>query len=346
MSDILVLAGTRPEVIKLASTVIKLQEKGLPYKFIVIQQHHELLEDALGSFPQLKASIIRLEKHTGPSEYISSACRPLAKEIEQAKIVIVQGDTMTAMLGAELAVYSRKKVAHIEAGLRSGSLAEPWPEEGIRRAIDHMSSIHFSPTTRAQDNLAQEGIKDSVTVTGNTVADAVFMLTNESEEQTREHFVLSFLHRWENLNLIEQFFLDFLERYHGDVYALAHPTTLRILTSVQDKNKKLKLLKPIGYVEMLKLIQKSKAIITDSGGIQEEASLLGTPCFLFRRCLDRPESVEIGQAKQVKSGLEAAEFLQDEMLINRMSFPSTVYGDGLAAERIVHVIDAFLRETA
>lgn len=342
MNEVVVIAGTRPEVIKLAGLVPQLKRDGLNAKFVAIQQHHELLEDALDAFQVIDADVIKLKKHADPSEYMALASIPLAREIKEAKLVVVQGDTMTAMLGALLAVYSRKPVAHVEAGLRSGCLSEPWPEEGIRRAIDHMASIHLAPTRWARDNLGREGIKDSVTITGNTVADAVFTVVDTSIKPEQSDVVLVFLHRWENLSRIKPFLMDFLAQYPGEVCAITHPTTLHIINEVQREHRKLVVVEPMGYARMLDLIRTSKAIITDSGGVQEEASLLGIPCFVFRRHLDRPESVEIGQAKKIESGSEAALLLQDETLLKKMSFPSTVYGDGFASQRISRTIWTFL----
>ncbi|MEM2047246.1 MAG: UDP-N-acetylglucosamine 2-epimerase [Candidatus Jordarchaeales archaeon] len=333
-----IIAGTRPEVIKLAPVAWALHKEGIPFHMFLIQQHHELLDATMNLLFGFEQSLtwIKLEKHPTPFNFASDAFRNLPPYLkgEEIRSIVVQGDTMTAGFAAQIALFLRKPVIHVEAGVRSHTLEEPWPEEGIRRMIDHIARVHFAPTLETFSNLEKEGLSDNHWV-GNTVADALFTLKEKTRELPfrGEPYVIVFLHRWENFERTGAFVEDFLRLYKGHVVVVTHPTTVYL----QKYSERAHILGPLPYEEFIFLLKQAKAIITDSGGAQEEASLLGIPCLVFRQAPDRPESILAGQACQIEDAEQAVKLLNSSEL-ETMRFPARIYGDGESGPRIARIL--------
>jgi UDP-N-acetylglucosamine 2-epimerase (non-hydrolysing) len=292
-----IVAGTRPELIKLAPIVDLLERKGTPYRVLWTDQHFS---------PEMGKAFI--EEFGIPKEKIISnsdekAVRPfLLQTIASEKIteVMVQGDTDSALSGALCARTMKVKLYHLEAGLRTGKAMSPYPEELNRIIIDTLSSLHFAPTLLNKQNLLAEGIKEeSIVVCGNTVLDSLHKL-KVSEEKTRQFVITA--HRRENwgknmLNIAKMVIslADMNPTYTFKVFT--HPNYQLKRAFIDMPNRpNVEILPPVGYAEFLKELARSKAIFSDSGGIMEEAIEFKTPVIVMRDCTERQESISWGNA--------------------------------------------------
>lgn len=310
---ILVVIGTRPEAIKLAPVIRRFQESGdLDVRICLTGQHRELLAQGLADF--------RIEPHhdldvmEDGQSVNDVAARVLTRvgEIlkrESPDWLMVQGDTSSAMAAALAAFHHGVKVAHVEAGLRTGNPAEPWPEEMNRRLIAQMASLHLAPTPMARRNLEREGVApDAIAVCGNTVIDALMLARGmgggEDVVQGLEAgrpLILCTLHRRENLSShrlgqVEQA-LKILARDKGCQIVFPYhpnPALAALVASLDGFHPRLRMIAPLRYVPFVALMSKATMILTDSGGIQEEAAYLGKPVLIMRSCTERPEVLEGG----------------------------------------------------
>jgi UDP-N-acetylglucosamine 2-epimerase (non-hydrolysing) len=369
----LVVFGTRPEAIKLAPVLsfLKLAEDRVIPRVCVTAQHREMLDQVLQLFgiqPDHDLNLMRpgqnLFELTGR---LLNGLKPVL-EHEQPDVVLVQGDTTTAMAGALAAFYQRVKVGHVEAGLRTHNKSAPFPEEINRRIAGVIADYHFAPTEIARENLRREAVSDaSIFVTGNTVVDALLSanrLIAESPDRTRELGArFSFLdsrrrlllvtgHRRENFGQgFENICLALAElvRRHPDL-EIVYPVHLnpnvqepvtRILGRLQSR---VHLIPPLDYLPFVYLLGRCYLVLTDSGGLQEEAPSLGKPVLVMRETTERPEAVMAGTVKlvgtdQARIIAEVSTLLQDEGAYKTMSFAHSPYGDGKAAERIVGILE-------
>jgi UDP-N-acetylglucosamine 2-epimerase (non-hydrolysing) len=359
--------GTRPEAIKLAPLIRRLQSD--PSRFsattIVTAQHREMLDQVLDLFsirPDHDLDIIQprqtLAQITSKSierlDSILSATRP--------DWVIVQGDTTTTFVGALAAFYNRIKVAHVEAGLRTGDKHYPFPEEINRHLTTVVADLHFAPTQESRTNLLSEGVPaEHIWVTGNTVIDALRdvlswkkecrhpLLDRVNSEKRRMIFVTS--HRRENqgrpqericealLSLVDHF-PDTLVAFPVHLSPAVRDTVLPKLRE-QDR---IALLEPIDYFETVHFLKASCLVLTDSGGIQEEAPALGKPVLVLRDTTERPEGVRAGTVRLVGTDPRtifdsASELLADEAAYRRMAEAVNPYGDGQASARIIQALE-------
>jgi UDP-N-acetylglucosamine 2-epimerase len=356
---VLGILGTRPEVIKLASVIRTLDEaEDTEVCVCVTSQHRELLQQALHTFDIRPAYDLDIMKFMqSPVEILSRALPKLDRVLreENPDVVLVQGDTTSAFAGAFAGFHKRIPVAHVEAGLRSGNVNLPFPEEANRRMIAALSAIHFAPTERAAQNLRKEGFpEDAIEVTGNTVVDALHFILSETApaelhpapEEGRSLVVVT-LHRRETLGGRLEALCDALrtisQRHAGELdFVIPVHKNPRVQSAIRPALSDLdnvSLVEPLDYPGFIHLMERAAVVITDSGGVQEEAAALGKPVLIAREVTERPEVLEIGYGRLVGTepmGFQAAvETFLGELRIYRDKAPSTVFGDGHAAKRIV-----------
>jgi UDP-N-acetylglucosamine 2-epimerase (non-hydrolysing) len=371
MRRILIIFGTRPEAIKIAPIVQRALAIGAPILTCTTGQHKEMLDQVLDLFdikPDYDLQVMR------PNQDLASLSARILDGVSDVlhrsspDIVLVQGDTTTAFASALAAFYAKIPVGHIEAGLRTYNLHSPFPEEAMRQMISRIASWHFTPTERNARTLMNEGISpDRIVVTGNTVIDALFHISKLIRSGSKTEYlqvpapivkdlasgrrmVLITGHRREN-------FGGAIERICGALRAIANkfPDTLflypvhmnpnvsgpveRILGPIQN----VRLMKPVNYYTFVYLMDRAYLIISDSGGVQEEAPSLRRPVFVTRENTERMEIVEAGAVKLVGTDsnniiMEVSAALENESIYKSMLVESNPYGDGHAAQRILDLV--------
>jgi UDP-N-acetylglucosamine 2-epimerase (non-hydrolysing) len=361
MKTVMIVTGTRPEIIKMAPIVRALQKHEIPLKFVHCGQHYDynmvqqFIEDLELPPPNYTFKIKAYSPGVQTAKIIMHMDKLLEKTVPT--VVLVEGDTNSVLATALAANKRGITKGHVEAGLRSFDLR--MPEEHNRRLTDHISEYLFAPTVRAQANLKRENVWGKIYVTGNTVIDAVLQHLPIAEKKSKvlkrihfKEFALATAHRAENvddLSILRNFMEAFAEAPLPVVYPM-HPRTQKRLRQnrLYSKVKKLgniQILPPLGYLDFLVLMKESELIITDSGGIQEEAtaSSIRKPVLVIRLSTERPEAVETGFAKVV--GTKKRDILNaiKAAMANQGKLPErSPFGDGDAAERIVDTIqDAF-----
>lgn len=375
--------GTRPEAIKMAPLVKALQQCGDRYKTVVAVtgQHRQMLDQVLELFeitPDYDLNIMKAGQDLyDVTSRILLGMRDVLAE-SQPDMVLVHGDTSTSTAAALSAFYKQIPVGHVEAGLRTGDIYSPWPEEMNRRLTGRLATLNFSPTGVSRDNLLRENVEaESVSVTGNTVIDALHLVVEkikgnpELEQSIAAHvasmgydlsrldsgrrLVLVTGHRRENfgdgfLNICHAL-KDLAERYpEVDFLYPMHlnPNVRRPISEVFSgaSEKNMFFIEPVEYLPFVYLMMRSYLILTDSGGIQEEAPSLGKPVLVMREVTERPEALEAGTIKLVGTNRslivdEAARFLDDAAYYEENTHIANPYGDGTACRRIIEAIDAY-----
>jgi UDP-N-acetylglucosamine 2-epimerase (non-hydrolysing) len=369
VKDVLFILGTRPEAIKLCPVIREMAaSRTLRPRLCVTAQHRSMLDQVLQCFgisPDYDLDLMSpgqtLAAITGR---VLTALDPILAEARPA-LVVVQGDTTSTMSGALAAFYRRIPIAHVEAGLRTGDLAQPFPEELNRVVTGRLAALHFAPTEGARRNLLAEQVPDeSIFVTGNSGIDAVQQVARSLEcgnletgdwpwLDARRKLVLVTAHRRESFGGgIERICraLEELAR-RGDVQIVypvhRNPNVLNPVLARLEGTPNVVLLEPLDYSRFVDLLRRAWLAITDSGGIQEEAPSLGKPVLVLRDRTERPEAVAAGTVKLVGTDpdriVEAAvRLLEDESEYRRMSRIHNPYGDGHASERIVAAIGEYL----
>ena len=377
MKKVLIVFGTRPEAIKLAPVIRELRkhQELIETRICVTAQHRKMLDQVLGLFgiePDIDLDLME------PGQSLSDlTARVLTRVTEVLKeerpdLVLIQGDTTTVMATAVAAFYQRVMVGHVEAGLRSGDPFSPFPEEMNRRVATAVSGLHFAPTQRAYDTLVKEGVpEDQVFLTGNPVIDALYMILdmpvpekarellelvggNGKEDTTR--LILVTAHRRENFG--EPFesicwgIRDLVER-NPDVVVVypvhLNPNVRDPVYKILDGQDRIILTEPVEYNVLVHLMKAAYLVLTDSGGIQEEAPAFGKPVLVMRNETERPEGIEAGTAKLVgpnrdKIVEETERLLYDHGEYMSMARAVNPYGDGRAAERIVEVVRTRIKD--
>jgi UDP-N-acetylglucosamine 2-epimerase (non-hydrolysing) len=359
--SISLILGTRPEAIKLAPVIQCLQQdSAFQTQVILTGQHREMVEQVMQLF-EIKADE-NLEIMQPQQTLTDITCRSLIGleslfQQHSPQMVLVQGDTTTAFAAALAAFYHQIPVGHVEAGLRTNNLYNPYPEEANRRLISQLCQLHFAPTSQAVENLKQSGVVGEIHHTGNTVIDALLSvaktqpqlnITNLNLQQYR--LLLATVHRRENwgepLQSIAESFLQILDKFSDTALLLPlhrNPTVREPLKAILGNHPRVFLTEPLDYAELVAAINYCYLLLTDSGGLQEEAPSLGKPVLVLRETTERPEAVTAGTAKLV--GTEtvnivnaATELLSDLDSYNRMANAINPFGDGHAAKRIVEII--------
>lgn len=369
MKKILIVIGTRPEAIKMASVINLLKESAsVEVKVCVTAQHRQMLDQVLDIFkikPDYDFDLMMAGQDlTDITTGVMSRLRELFKEWSP-NLVLVHGDTTTAMAAALSAFYQKIPVAHVEAGLRTESVYSPWPEEINRRIVSRLSSVHFAPTETARKNLEKENCPpNNIYVTGNTVIDSLLSIVDKIENDLSLNHQLnnkfSFINKNKRLILVtghrrENFGLGFInicnallklsERNDVEIVYPVHlnPNVLEPVTEMLRNKNSIHLIQPLDYVPFVFLMKQSFLILTDSGGIQEEAPALGKPVLVMRDNTERPEAIEAGTAQLVGTKSEdivkaCSLLLDDEVIYEKMSRATNPYGDGLSAKIIVDII--------
>ncbi len=363
---VLVIFGTRPEAVKMAPIIksLKNDEEYFDTKICVTAQHREMLDQVLRIFeikPDYDLNIFKSGQTL--TEITCRALMGLEGVIEDFKpdIVLVQGDTSTVFSGALAAFYHQVKIGHVEAGLRSGNMYSPYPEEANRKLTGIITDFHFAPTETSKENLLNEGYdEEKLYVTGNTSIDALKWVIDKDykfEDEILNNIdfenkkvILLTAHRRENIGEpMENIFSalrDVLQKNpDAEVIYPMHlnPKVREIAREVFKDTKGVYLIEPLDYLPFTNLMSKCYMVVTDSGGVQEEAPSLGKPVLVVRRETERPEGVEAGTARLVGTERdvifgEADKLLNDDTEYKKMANAVNPYGDGSAAEHIVKAI--------
>lgn len=366
MKKILLVFGTRPEAIKMCPLVIELSKnKSFNVVVCVTGQHREMLQQVLDVFnvkPDYDLEIMRDGQTLNSiTVAILKKLKPVL-EMEEPDLVLVHGDTTTTFATALAAFYSGIKLGHVEAGLRTYDIASPYPEEFNRQAVSIIADFNFAPTDQARENLLKEGKSDnSIFVTGNTAIDA--LKTTVTDDYKHELFewigdsrlIMLTAHRRENLGKpMENMFkaIKRVLRENEDVKVIypihKNPQVREIAKKIFGNENRIKIIEPLEVVDFHNFLKKSHLILTDSGGIQEEAPSLGKPVLVMRDTTERPEGVAAGTLKLVGTHEESIykEFttlLNDEFRYSEMSRASNPYGDGTASQKIRKILESQLR---
>jgi UDP-N-acetylglucosamine 2-epimerase (non-hydrolysing) len=352
---VLLIVGTRPEAIKLAPVVSRLRRE--PDRFetrlCATAQHREMLDQVFrvfGLVPDVDLDLMRPDQSLNEvAARVFGALDGLLAE-GAPDWLLVQGDTTTAMCAAVAAFHRGVQVGHVEAGLRTGDLERPFPEEMNRRVVDLVAHAYFAPTARAAGNLRAEGVAEAkVHVTGNTVVDALLEIARGAGEEPETDSVLVTAHRRESFGApLERIVraearlarafprTRFLHVVHPNPNVAAAVGPLSGLPNVE-------LLRPLDYRELVRRLRQCRLVLTDSGGLQEEAPTFGKPVLVLREKTERPEGVEAGVASLVGTDeerivAEASRLLADEAARRRMALGGNPYGDGRAADRIADAL--------
>jgi UDP-N-acetylglucosamine 2-epimerase (non-hydrolysing) len=365
-----VVIGTRPEAIKLAPVVYALQETGIGVRVCLTEQHNELLEQGLRGFDlpvDERLGVMSFDQ--GPSLVCSRVMAGISAWLTrhpQMRWLIVQGDTTSAIAAALAGFHARIPVAHVEAGLRTGDPARPWPEEMHRRLIAQVASVHFAPTDQARTNLIDEGISPaSIEVTGNTVVDALRIaqarsLKNGVNEEVAPFLqklrcidrpiILATVHRRENLGValesIGRAMATIASRGDCELVLARHPNPRATrLAALLAGRPHAHIIPPMDYASFIALLLQASFIMTDSGGLQEEAAALGKPILIIREKTERMEVILGGNGVLVGVDADsivshAERLLADPAALAGMSRRNKSFGDGFAADRIARRLAA------
>lgn len=365
---VLVIFGTRPEAIKFAPLIKVLKEdsENFELKTCLTAQHMEMLNQVLKFFGIIPDFNLKIMKPNQSLFDLTAAGLKAVKNVveeESPDLVFVQGDTTTTFVGALAGFYSKVSVAHLEAGLRSGNKFSPYPEEINRRLVAQLTDYHFAPTQRALLNLHKEGIKNNIWIVGNTVIDSLFLcleILKHSDQQVYEDFfkeidfskrvILVTGHRresfgkpFENIcNAIKEIASNF-ENVEIVYPVHLNPNVRRVVYNNLNGIKNIHLMEPLEYNFLVWLMNKAYLILTDSGGIQEEAPSLGKPVLVLREVTERVEGVEAGTAKlvgtdkmRIVDGVSL--LLNDSIEYEKMSRAINPYGDGTASIKILEIL--------
>ncbi len=364
---VLTILGTRPEAIKLAPIIRELQrdERGLQSTVCVTGQHRQMLDQVLRLFglsPDYDLDVMAANQTlTQSAALILARLEPVLREV-RPDWVLVQGDTTTVAAASLAAFYAGARVGHVEAGLRTYDRRQPFPEEINRRVAGAIADLHFAPTASARRNLLREGVpEESILVTGNPVIDALQWVAAQpfdagtlnvgALEGEDAKLILVTAHRRENLGApLESICLalrDLAERYDGRVHIVypvhLNPNVWEPVHRLLGDAAHITLTPPLDYLPLVHLMKRAHLVLTDSGGIQEEAPGLGKPVLVLREVTERPEAVEAGTVRLVgtvreRIVAEAARLLENETAYQAMARAVNPYGDGHAAERIVEAL--------
>lgn len=366
MKKIMVVFGTRPEAIKMIPIIKQIEkEKDLKLTVCTTGQHKDMLNQVLKKFNIVPDYNLDIMKKAQTITYITTVIINKIDEIikkEKPNIILVHGDTTTSLATAIAAYYNKVKIGHVEAGLRTHNKYSPYPEEMNRVLISDLADIHFAPTQANKNSLLIEGIDEkNIFITGNTVIDAMQLTINKDykfEEEKlnkidfnkNKKYILLTAHRRENLgepirNICKAIKILAEKRNDVEVIFPVHynPKVREVVFKYLGNNKKVHLLDPINVFDMHNLMSKVYLVMTDSGGLQEEAPAIGKPVLVLRENTERPEAIKNGVAKIVGANTEnimkEVEILLDnDKEYNKMAKSVNPYGDGHASERIVEII--------
>jgi UDP-N-acetylglucosamine 2-epimerase (non-hydrolysing) len=361
-----IIVGTRPEAIKMAPVIQAFKRSAVfDTQVILTGQHREMVDQVMQLFeltPDHDLAIMQPKQTlTDITCWALRGLEALFQKI-QPKIVLVQGDTTTAFAAALAAFYQKIPVGHVEAGLRTEELLNPYPEEANRRLVSQITQLHFAPTALSVKHLQRSSVLGEIHQTGNTVIDA--LLAVASRQPTCEipglawgsyRTILATVHRRENwgqpLEDIAQGFLKILNQFDDTALLLPlhrNPTVRDPLTAILGSHPRVFLTEPLDYTQLVGAMQRCYLLLTDSGGIQEEAPSLGKPVLVLRETTERPEAVMAGTAKLIGTNPDkifeaASELLSDLQAYQAMANATSPFGDGYAADRILQIVENYLQ---
>ncbi|WP_163969633.1 non-hydrolyzing UDP-N-acetylglucosamine 2-epimerase [Oceanobacillus halotolerans] len=365
---VMTIFGTRPEAIKMAPLVLELNKRSDEFESIVAvtAQHREMLDQVLAIFgvsPDFDLNIMK--KGQSLAQITTRALEGLDRIMKETKpdIVLVHGDTSTTFTASLAAFYNQIAVGHVEAGLRTWDKYSPFPEEMNRQLTGVMADLHFAPTDKSKQNLLDENKdRDRIVVTGNTAIDALKTTVDESytseilDQIGDKRLVLMTAHRRENLgNNMQQMFraIKRLVETHDDIQVVypvhLNPLVLQTADEILGNDDRIKLIDPLGVVDFHNFAARAHLILTDSGGVQEEAPSLGVPVLVLRDTTERPEGVEAGTLKLAGTDEDNIYHLANELLSSdaaheKMAKASNPYGDGEASRRIADAIVDYMNK--
>lgn len=361
MIKVMTIFGTRPEAIKMAPIVKELKSrKEVECIVCVTAQHRQMLDQVLNVFqiePEYDLDIMKQGQTL--SDITSRVLLGLEDVIKKEKpdIILVHGDTTTTLAGAMAAFYNQVKIGHVEAGLRTWNLQSPFPEEANRQIVDCITDFYFAPTEKSKENLLREGKDESkIYVTGNSAIDA--LKTTVSQNYQNEIFdwlendklILLTAHRRENLGNPMRNMFRAIKRVleENDGYKVIYPVHLnplvrQVADEIFEGNEKVKLIDPLEVIDFHNFLNKAYIILTDSGGIQEEAPSLGKPVLVLRDTTERPEGIEAGTLKLATTDEDRiysllTELIQNKEEYDKMAKASNPYGDGTTSKQIADII--------
>lgn len=360
-----IILGTRPEAIKLAPVIQQFKRSAVFETQVVLTgQHREMVEQVMRLFEINPDRDLAIMQHQQTLTDITcrslSGLESLFREVKP-DLAIVQGDTTTAFAAALAAFYQKIPVGHVEAGLRTDDLFNPYPEEANRRLISQITQLHFAPTALAVENLQRSGVVGEIHQTGNTVIDALLTVAKKNPtcnipglDWQKYRTLLATVHRRENwgepLKDIAKGFLLILEKFPDTALLLPlhrNPTVREPLTEILGNHPRVFLTEPLDYKELVAAIQGCYLLLTDSGGLQEEAPSLGKPVLVLRETTERPEAIASGTAKLVGTDPDCILSTTTELLCNQAAYQKMAtavnpFGDGHAAERIIQIVANYL----
>lgn len=364
MKKIMFIFGTRPEFIKLYPLIVECQKNTLETIVVNTGQHQEMLDEMMEAFQiQEQYDLDIMHRCNGLSDILCETLKGLDPIItqEQPDLIVVHGDTSATFAGALQAAYHQVPVAHVEAGLRTFNKYSPFPEELNRQMTGIIADLHFTPTTTTEANLLAEGKpKDRIFVVGNSAIDMLQYTLDDQFTHPLMEFVgtnkllLATIHRRENLENLEHVFAAFNQicEEHDDVriiYSMHMNPKIQEIAKRTLTSPHIMLINPLGVVEFHNLMKQSYLVMTDSGGIQEEAPAIGKPVLVMRDTTERPEGVEAGTLKLVGTDTEtitaaARTLIENKDAYEEMTHLRNPYGDGQTCVRIVKHIQQFLEE--
>ncbi len=362
MKKVMLVFGTRPEAIKMCPLVNELKpRKGIETIVCVTGQHRQMLDQVLEAFqvePDYDLSIMK-DRQTlfDVTTNILNRIKAVLEEV-QPDVVLVHGDTSTTFVTALACFYLQIPVGHVEAGLRTYNIYSPYPEEFNRQAVSIISAYNFAPTELSKENLLREGKNpDTIYVTGNTAIDALKTTVREDythpdlEWAKGSRLIMITAHRRENLGEPMKHMFRAIRRVcdeHPDIKAIypihMNPVVREIADSILGDDERIRIIEPLDVLDFHNFLSRSYLILTDSGGIQEEAPSLGKPVLVMRDTTERPEGIKAGTLKLVGTDEEVIyqnfkQLLEDEEAYQAMSTASNPYGDGFACKRIADILE-------
>ena len=359
-----IIFGTRPELIKLSPIIQAASKAGISMKIIHTGQHMELIDDVIDTFKiKIDITLTAMNKKQSLDQLTSTIINQISPMLidHDINMVMVQGDTTSAFAAALAAFYNAIPVVHIEAGLRSHNNQAPFPEEMNRKMISQIAQYHFAPTQTAVSNLNHEGITKNVHLVGNTVIDALFTCTRQQNSaqvlnrstipvvNSAHKMMLVTCHRRENFGTpFESICKALMQLAHElndiEIVFPVHPNpNIKDVANTLLSHDRIHLIEPVSYPELVALMDQSHLILTDSGGIQEEAPSLGTPVLVMRDNTERPEGISAGTAKLVGTSMDAIIFnvktlCLDNDAYNAMAKAVNPYGEGTSSKEILSAL--------
>ncbi len=364
----MIVFGTRPEAVKMAPLVQEFEKQSDTFETIVTitAQHREMLDQVLNTFQISPDFDLNVMEHSQSLTQITNrVLQGIDEVINQVSpdIMLVHGDTSTTFAASLAAFYHQIVVGHVEAGLRTWNKYSPYPEEINRQLTGVLADLHFAPTEKAKDNLLHENKpQNTIFVTGNTAIDALQTTVRDDyhhpllNELGNKRMILVTAHRRENIgqNMLQMFkAIKRLVNAHEDVQVIfpvhLNPEVRKIANQVLGSDQRIKLISPLNVIDFHNFMAKSYLILTDSGGIQEEAPSLGVPVLVMRDTTERPEGIEAGTLKLVGSNEEeifneASHLLLDQQAYDQMAKATNPFGDGKASQRIADIIVKYFEQ--